>query len=94
MPAMAQALREANPCAGDSACRCEPGKYFVTAVDGDRFFLMAGPYQTHQAAEADRDRALKIADDIDGRAWFMLWGVARMPDDCEKVGVLNRHNLI
>lgn len=89
-----EALQNANTCNGDTACQCPNGKYYVSAVDGPSYFLMAGPYSTHAAAQAHRDIALGIADKIDGRAWFMSWGTVRMADDCEKQGVLNKHKLI
>lgn len=91
---MQHTLEHPNNCNGDAGCTCEHGKYFVTAVDGGSFYLMAGPYATHQAAEAHRELALKIANGCDAKAWFMAWGITRMPDDCAKVGVLNRHGLI
>lgn len=88
------ALATANPCNGDSGCECVSGKYYVSAVDGPNYFLMAGPYSTHKAAQAHRGLALQIADKIDGRAWFMSWGIVHMADDCEKIGVLNKHGLV
>jgi len=94
MPTMAEALKDANPCAGGEGCQCDHGKYYVTAVNGSAFYVMAGPYSTHREAEADRNKALQIADDIDGRAWFMGWGVTRMADDYTKVGKLNELGLL
>jgi hypothetical protein len=58
---------------------------------------MAGPYPTHAAALADVDRALRIADQHDGRAWFMSWGTARVVDDNYRpdlVGTLNKNKLL
>lgn len=58
---------------------CPPnGGYYVTAIDGDNWYKMAGPYQTHAEALSHVDEALQIADDIDGRAWFMGWGTAHV----------------
>jgi hypothetical protein len=55
---------------------------------------MAGPYPTHQAAQADRERVLRIADDIDGRSWFMGWGIIHMADDYAKPGKMNQLGLL
>lgn len=73
---------------------CPTGKYFVTALDGDRLHYMAGPYPSHVLALADVDKALRIADKHDGRAWFMSWGTVRMIEETERIGTLNKHNLI
>lgn len=55
------------------------GPYYVSAIDAaGRTFLMAGPYELHGAALADVDRALNIAYEHDGRAWFMAWGTVRV----------------
>lgn len=75
--------------------RCpEGGNYYVSAIDGPEWFIMAGPYSTHAAALADVQKALNIAYEREAKAWFMSWGTVRMPDDYSKPGVLNRHSLI
>jgi hypothetical protein len=76
---------------------CPTGRYFVTAVDAGKTHFMAGPYTEHSAALADVQKALKIADKHDGRAWFMSWGTVRLTDDSYRVGMvgtLNKHGLI
>lgn len=74
---------------------CPPtGGYYVSAVNGDSFYHMAGPYDTHAAALADVDRALKIASEREGRAWFMSWGTLRRKDDYRKPGTLNKYGLM
>jgi hypothetical protein len=76
---------------------CPTGRYFVTAVDGGSTHYMAGPYTEHGAALADVDRALKITDKHDGRAWFMSWGTVRITDDSYRpgsAGTLNKAGLI
>jgi hypothetical protein len=74
----------------------QPGKYFVSAVDAGKYYMMAGPYPTHSEALQNRDAALKIANkhDASGRAWFMGWGTCRTPDDYAGVGILNSRGLI
>ena len=70
-----------------------PGPYYVSAVDAGRTFLMAGPYELHGAALCDVDRAFRIANEHDGRAWFMAWGTVRI-EDCERRGRLNELGLM
>lgn len=70
-----------------------PGPYFVSAVDGDRVHIMAGPYEHHADALADVDRARDIAYSHDGRAWFMAWGTVRI-EGSDRIGQLNKFNLI
>lgn len=54
-----------------------PGFYYVTAVDGPRVCLMAGPYPTHREALALVDGVRGIATDRDGRGHFYAWGTMR-----------------
>lgn len=70
-----------------------PGPYFVSAIDGGKVHIMAGPYADHPAALADVDKARDITHDRDGRAWFMSWGTVRI-EGSDRVGNLNRLNLI
>ena len=75
----------------------KPGPYFVTAIDQGpamtrRVMVMSGPYNTHQQALDAVGMARDTASDIDGRAWFMAWGTARIPDrtqpgNLEKMGL-------
>lgn len=50
--------------------------YYVSAIDGRRRYLIAGPYPTHSEALARVNPVLHEADRRDGRAWFMAWGTA------------------
>jgi hypothetical protein len=87
-------LRDANQCDGGDSCKCDVGNYYVHCIDGPSSWIMAGPYQTHQAAHADKERVLRIADDIDGRAWFMSWSIVRMADTYTKPGRMNTLGLL
>lgn len=80
----------------DSKTCPEPGKYYVTAVDGQLFWKMAGPYSSHSEALANVERARKITSEKDrsGRSDFMGWGTARMSDDTSELGNLNKAGLI
>lgn len=55
--------------------------FYVTAIDTpDRKFLMLGPFDTKEAAEAKVKAALERAYELDtsGRAWFMAWGASKL----------------
>ena len=70
-----------------------PGPYFVSAIDGAKNYLMAGPYETHGEALAKIDPVRDIANNHDGRAWFMRWGTCRI-EGSTRVGTLNKLGLI
>lgn len=48
--------------------------FYVSAIDGPRTFLIAGPYDSHHAALSRVDAVRDHARSIDGRAHFMAWG--------------------
>lgn len=55
--------------------------HYVSAIDGARRFLVAGPYSSHEAALLHVDQVRRIACDHSrnasaGRAAFMAWGTA------------------
>jgi hypothetical protein len=53
--------------------------FYVSAIDGPKTYLVAGPYDTHQAA-LDRVEAVRThADQHDPRAHFMFWGTCSLP---------------
>ena len=65
-----------------------PGsRYYVSAIDGDRRALVAGPYQTHGEALGDVEAVQAVAYELDVRSHFYAWGTARTCDD--RPGVLN-----
>lgn len=70
-----------------------PGPFYVSAVDGTKNYLMAGPYAQHADALADVERARDIANNADGRAWFMSWGTCRI-EGCTLLGNMNKLGLI
>ena len=71
----------------------KPGPYFVSAIDGTKKYLMAGPFDLHVEALAVVDKAKNISCDHDPRAWFMSWGTCRI-EGSQSIGALNKHNLI
>lgn len=54
----------------------ERNHYYVSAIDGPKRYLIAGPYATHDEALERVDTVRNAAHERDGRAWFMLWGTA------------------
>lgn len=61
--------------------------HYVSAVDGPRRFLIAGPFETHDAALERVDAVRAIACDHSrntnaGRAAFMAWGTASSAKPC------------
>jgi hypothetical protein len=54
--------------------------FYVSAIDGDRKFLVAGPYGTHNEALAMVAAVNAFACDHDPRACFMAWGTAGSVD--------------
>lgn len=95
---MVSALVQSFPCApsktstitSTQAPDTAPGPYYVSAVDGSHKVLASGPYQTHAEALALVDRALHLADQHDGRAWFAAWGTVRMQPNYTSPGVLQK----
>lgn len=51
----------------------EGANYFVTLRNGDRYYYMAGPYYTHQAALDAAETARKSG----AKAWFYSWGTSK-----------------
>ena len=67
-----------------------PGHYFVTALDGARHALLAGPFKNdHGAALAMVARARIEAEKVDPRAVWYAYGTARFPEDVTTPGKLN-----
>lgn len=50
--------------------------YYVSAIDGTRKYLIAGPYPTHADALSKVGSVRQEAEEIDARAVFMAWGTA------------------
>lgn len=48
--------------------------FYVTAIDGAKTYLMAGPYACHDAAKAAVSPVRAMAAEQDGRAHFMAFG--------------------
>ena len=66
-----------------------PGAYYVSAVDGGRYALLAGPYPSHAAALAQVDAARTIAHELDPRAIWYGYGTCRMDAPSARIGMFN-----
>jgi hypothetical protein len=56
-----------------------PG-YYVSALDGPRHALVAGPFATHEEALSRVDAERAHWCEIDGRAHFAAWGTCRVKE--------------
>lgn len=90
-----EALRDNSPHVCTAIDCPQFARYYVTAIDAGTTYFMSGPYTTHAAALADVDKALRLANEHDGRAWFMSWGTVKLKDySYDKPGSLNRAGLL
>ena len=62
--------------------------FYVSVVDGPRFGLLAGPFQTHAEALAKVDAARKVANEVDWKSAFYAFGTVKMKTGYRE-GVLN-----
>ena len=63
----------------------QPGRYYVTAIDGPRRYFLAGPWPTHVEALAQVEVVRRYAERTDPRAFWMAYGTARQPLDGEAI---------
>lgn len=54
--------------------------FYVSAIDGRKTYLIAGPFADHQTALDLVDEIRSFAGEIDGRADFMAWGTCSNPE--------------
>lgn len=67
-----------------------PGPYYVSALDGPRTALVAGPFPTHAEALSWVDRARTAAGEVDPKAVWYAFGTCRIDDaSYARPGVLN-----
>jgi hypothetical protein len=63
----------------------QPGRYYVTAIDGQRKYFLAGPWPEHAQALAQVDAVRRFAEPTDPRAVWMTYGTARQTLDDEPI---------
>lgn len=63
----------------------QPGRYYVTAIDGAKRYFLAGPWETHAEALAQVESVRRFAELTDPRAIWMAYGTARQPLDGEAI---------
>jgi hypothetical protein len=73
------------------SCRFNPAgtTYYVSVMDGPRFGLLAGPFQTHVEALEYVDCAKEEAHRVDPRSVFYAFGTTAMKPEYRKPGTLN-----
>lgn len=59
----------------------KPGFYYVSAVDGNKYALMLGPFKTHEEALQMVEQCRNKAYDLDPRSHWWQWGTCREDDD-------------
>ena len=55
-------------------------RFYVSVVDGSRYGLLLGPYETHDEALQNVERGKKLALESDGasRSWFYSYGTVKI----------------
>lgn len=54
--------------------------FYVSAIDGERFARMAGPFASLEAAQAAVASTRAQAEEINSRAFWWAWGTCSMPE--------------
>lgn len=74
----------------DQAPDTKPGNYYVTARDGDRHAILAGPFPNdHEAALRAVKQCVELAYACDRKAPWYGYGTARFPKDFTEPGLFN-----
>lgn len=69
--------------------------FYVSAIDGARHVLMAGPYGSHDEAKDMVTPVRLYCSERDGRAHWMAWGTAGSSDKAEsRLGPIAKPALI
>ena len=66
-----------------------PGNYYVSAKDGPRVALLAGPFPVHQRALDMVDQARRLANEVNPWAAFWAFGTLKMADGYTRPGAFN-----
>ena len=80
-----------NPEYGEDNPNSEPGNYYVSVVDGNRFGLLLGPFNSHQEALNMVQKAKNKAYELNpAEAAFAGFGTLRI-EDYNRPGKLNSY---
>ena len=71
-----EAMRHKHASADPGHTRIEAKHFYVSAVDGKKKHLIAGPYPTHDEALAQVQAVSREAEKGNDRAVWMMWGTA------------------
>lgn len=72
-----------------------PGHYYVSVLDGSRYALALGPFETHAEALAEVKAVQAYCNEKSDRAWFYGYGTCRLLKEEEApAGKLNSDLLI
>ena len=55
-------------------------KYYVSVVDGTKFGLLLGPFNTHKEAKRRVEAVREKAYALDERSWFYAFGTCGLKD--------------
>ena len=59
----------------------KPGFYYVSAVDGNKYALMLGPFKMHEEALQMVEQCRNKACDLNPHSHWWQWGTCREDDD-------------
>ena len=57
----------------------EERDFYVSVIDGERYRLLVGPFDTHDEAEQYVGPATRAAAEADPKAWFYAFGTCSLP---------------
>jgi hypothetical protein len=57
--------------------------FFTSAIDGDRYWILTGPFATFGEAKGAVDPARDKACKMNDRAWWFAFGVCQAPSDSQ-----------
>ena len=83
-------MTDTKQCPCGATHEGESGGYYTSAIDGDQYGLLAGPFDSHAQALSWVDRTRAKAEEVNSRAVFFGFGTLRAKDDYRKPGRLNK----
>ncbi len=65
--------------------------FYVSMVDGERYWLLAGPWKSQTTAKRYVQKANDKAVELDRKNWFRAFGTCSIKTAQPKQGILNSH---